>query len=387
MKGKPSKTTTMLLVKISFVLLFLLSITSCSHEPKNPTELLWGQWEYVESNNGYNAFEYDIEFASDGTFLIPESPTLLVNTFEYGLLEGNRLRLTAMGISEIFAYDLEGDTLKLIVEDGYILYHRKNLKDNGFTETSQKPDGNENAPTEIDAMVLVSAGEFLMGCVSGDEVVDLCEQSELPLHTVYLDEFYIDKTEVTNAQYAQCVKAGVCDPPSQSFSTSREWYYGNPEYDNYPVIFVTWYNAQDYCAWAGKRLPTEAEWEKAAGGTTATIYPWGDHGPEYPSVNYNNTLTRDTKEVGQSSYWASSYGAFDMAGNVNEWVGDWYSESYYSVSPDTNPQGPDGSTYKVIRGGSWISYEEGLRVAARDYIQPNNSHGSIGFRCASSSAP
>ena len=253
-----------------------------------------------------------------------------------------------------------------------------------FTPT---PEAGEERDVQGGPLVYVSAGEFTMGSSDGHE-------NEKPVHTVYLDAFWIDKYEVTNTQYATCLNAGACKTPSQNNSYTRSSYFGNPQFNSYPVIYVSWNDAVAFCGWAQKRLPTEAEWEKAARGTDARTYPWGNtwDGGRVNFCDENCQLDwkgknaddgyADTSPVGNYLNGASPYGAMDMAGNVWEWVADWYGSNYYKSSPKNNPKGPDSGDLRVLRGGAWYFTQDSVRATVRDHIYPGSAYNYVGFRCA-----
>jgi len=242
-----------------------------------------------------------------------------------------------------------------------------------------KFDVDSTTISDIDGMVMVyvPAGEFQMGSEDGND-------DEKPAHTVYLDAFWIDQTEVTNDMYYQCEDAGYCDPPESRESNTRESYYENPDYSDFPVINVSWSDANTYCWWTGRRLPTEAEWEKAAGWNLDTgiqrTYPWGDSIDE-SYANYDGNVG-DTTVVSSYEKGVSYYGAYDMAGNVYEWVADWYGIDYYNNSPSSNPTGPSSGEYRVLRGGSWNFSHTSVRSANRGWSNPSITGGYTGFRCS-----
>jgi formylglycine-generating enzyme required for sulfatase activity/WD40 repeat protein len=228
-------------------------------------------------------------------------------------------------------------------------------------------------------MVYVPEGEFTMGTTEMDPL-------DNPAHTIYLDAFWIDRTEVTNAQYAKCVTAGVCTHTEVS-SKTRVSYYDDPNYVDFPVIYVNWFDAQKYCEWAGAALPSEAQWEKAALGTDGRIHPWGDGSPGCSKENFwpggNSPLcVGDTDVVGHTPDGASPYGALDMAGNVREWVNDWYSETYYAESPINNPTGPESGQSRVVRDTPWSGIETRFGSTFRAAYPPTESNPYFGFRCA-----
>ena len=232
--------------------------------------------------------------------------------------------------------------------------------------------------SEKDGMTLVHvpAGEFTMGSDNG-------ASNEKPVHQVTLDAFWIDKTEVTVRMYSLCVQAGVCNEPISKESYTHSSYYGNAEFDNYPVIYVDWNMAKTYCEWVERRLPTEAEWEKAARGTDARTYPWGNDAPNNNLLNYLSAVG-DTTEVGKYSDGTSPYGVLDMAGNVWEWVADWY-----DVYPGGDPNADSyfGQKSRVLRGGSWDSSGTDARSAIRYGYFPAFAYNYIGFRCAMDATP
>ena len=229
-------------------------------------------------------------------------------------------------------------------------------------------------------MVLVPAGEFTMGS-NGDS------DHEKPEHKVFLDAYYMDVHEVTVGQYEEFLEATSFDPPP-SWTTMAQ-----PAFENHPVVNVDWKDAHNYCKWAGKRLPTEAEWEKAARGTDRRIYPWGNDPPNPQRANYGKEKWDNHAAlvpVGQLKDGKSPYGIHDLAGNAWEWVSDWYDPNYYADGPSKNPQGPETGKYKVLRGGSWDFAPENLRSSRRDFNIPSTAdydspayrNFNSGFRCA-----
>ena len=247
------------------------------------------------------------------------------------------------------------------------------------------------------SMILIPAGPFQMGCETSDD--PLCDnyiRGETPRHTVNLSAYAIDTYEVTNARYAACLDAGSCTAPhsNQAYSIVRGYvdyeYYGVEQYANFPVVNVDWNQATAFCAWDGKRLPTEAEWEKAARGSSDTrIYPWGNSIPDCTLGNFHIATTGydcvgETAAVGSYPTGASPYGVMDMSGNVWEWVNDWWDGGYYATSPVNDPQGSASIYKRGSRGGSWLYGFDIVRASFRDFDYPDYWYFDSGFRCVRS---
>lgn len=243
-------------------------------------------------------------------------------------------------------------------------------------------------------LVFVPAGKFIMGSNPDPEVDPYFWGAESPQHEVTLRDYWIYQTEVTNVMYQKCASEKACPIPSQKKSRLVEDYHSNTQYGNYPVIYVNWVSAQAYCKWAGGRLPTEAEWEKSARGDQDTrLFPWGSTPATETQANFcdkgcaqvqadrdKNDGYPDTAPVGSYPEGVSQYGALDMAGNVWEWVFDWFQPTY-SSAPAENPVGPASSKYRTIRGGSWFNPSAGVRIVQRDGVRPDLSLDTLGFRC------
>lgn len=240
-------------------------------------------------------------------------------------------------------------------------------------------------PIDGAVMILIPAGEFLMGSAGNEGY-----HNEKPQRKVYLDSYYIDKFEVTNVQYREFMRATGHKSP-------RDWSDYDTSRLNHPVVGVSWYDAVAYAEWAGKRLPTEAEWEKAARGIDGRKYPWGnippDSGGRYranykvgkygAADGYSTTSPVDSFPLG-----ASSYGVMDMAGNVWEWCADWYDSGYYRKAPTKNPPGPSSGKHRVLRGGAWLNDDTSyLRCAVRGWHAPTLTFNYVGFRCVKDLKP
>ncbi len=225
-------------------------------------------------------------------------------------------------------------------------------------------------------MVYILAGPFTMGSKTGQE-------DEKPVHTVTLPAFWLDQTEVTNGMYAICVQAGICQPPVSNTSATRTDYFTNPTYQTYPVIYVSWNQALSYCEWAGGRLPTEAEWEKAARSPDARTFPWG----EDPDKSYANFFggIGDTTTVGEFIKGKSPYGVYDLAGNVWEWVNSAYKPYPYNAEDGRENLKPGG--IRVLRGGSWYYASDLARSSYRYWDDVTYTNYDVGFRCARDKSP
>ena len=246
------------------------------------------------------------------------------------------------------------------------------------------------SPADGMPQVYIPAGTFHMGGMDVRRA-----PNEMPDHDVTLAAFWMDQLEVTNAMYALCVNAGGCTPPQDFKSKRRPSYFNNPEFNDYPVIYVTWGQAKTYCEWTGRRLPTEAEWERAGRGDDFRTFPWGEAKADGLLANFN-MLVGDTSRVGTYPAGASPFGVLDLAGNVAEWVNDFYTSSYANAET-LNPIGPatSSSWHRVVRGGSLGDAEINIRVSKRSSVlgsilgltsdatdQPGDFSPRIGFRCA-----
>ncbi|MBI5303683.1 MAG: SUMF1/EgtB/PvdO family nonheme iron enzyme [Chloroflexi bacterium] len=239
-------------------------------------------------------------------------------------------------------------------------------------------------------MILIPAGFFLMGTSDAD-LVEMEAQygwkrewfaDEMPQRRVYLDAYYIDEMPVTNADYKKFLDAGALRPVPENWDKRyRSYMIGASDH---PVTCVSWDDANAYAVWAGKRLPTEAEWEKAARGTDGRWFPWGNR-LDVTRFNSRESNVHGTTPVNQFSPRGDSpFGVMDVVGNVSEWCADWYAEDYFKLSPDRNPRGPASGDWRVLRGGAWDAASDLARCASRDYISPESGYATVGFRCAGS---
>jgi formylglycine-generating enzyme required for sulfatase activity len=247
--------------------------------------------------------------------------------------------------------------------------------------------------TDRAVMMYLPTGKFQMGSTEKelDALLEMCPgcdralfENQVPQHVIHVAAFWMDRTEVTNAQYGQCVAAGECSPPQKASSNTRALYYGVLEYDDYPVVYVTWQQARDYAEWAGGRLCTEAEWEYAARGPEASTYPWGESPPDDTLLNYSNN-EGDTTRVGSYPRGKSWCGALDMSGNVWEWTQSLSVD--YPYVPDDGREDLEADGERVVRGGAYDNAAMNVRCAVRGKNGLTHSSQLDGFRVCASAPP
>jgi formylglycine-generating enzyme required for sulfatase activity len=257
-----------------------------------------------------------------------------------------------------------------------------------MTPYEEAPPVTEDALSELESatneapipeeMVTIPAGPFVRGTTSGGF-------DEQPQRTIYVDTFSIDRYEVTNHQYQQFVAATGHRKPGPPSRYAKS--IGRMRGTNQPVVYVSWDDANDYCRWKGKRLPTEAEWEKAMRGTDARLWPWGNqekpNGANWARVQDGHEVSA---RVGSFPTDKSPYGVMDGAGNVMEWVADWYQETYYKDAPDKDPPSPEFGIFRVMRGGGYTTTGGDIRITSRSKMVPDFRDETIGFRCAISAS-
>ncbi len=259
--------------------------------------------------------------------------------------------------------------------------------------SSIQSDSKSQKIEQIPGMVLIPAGTFLMGSEDGGEF-------ERPIHEVHLDDYWLDETPVTNEKFSKFIEETGYETDAERVGAAWGYKdgkfgqipnlcwrdYALPGREDHPVVLISWNDAQAYAQWAGKRLPTEAEWEKAArGGLVGKLYPWGDVEPDGSQSNFARSPAEIPPTTPVKQFPPNGYGLFDMVGNVWQLCSDWYDAYYYAESPSKNPKGPSAGEYRVRRGGAWnVIQPFRLRCANRGAIAPNYPVPNVGFRCAKS---
>ena len=416
-----------------FILFSIIGIlhTACQPTLSNPEIDLIGKWEYVSNQNGNSNYFHNLVFHQDGSMII-EGISL---DLEYVIIAPGRMKITLDEETKVLNFEVVEDQLNIFFDDGTNHYQRVTpptaiveaitetpIIENPTTTVTEttimmtatsptststiQPTVTETSTTaplstgsslirEKDGMQMlyIPEGEFLMGSSNRD---DDAYAHEKPQHRVYLGAFWMDAYEVSNAMFrtfvtvtgyrTQAEKHGF----SYMYNAAGAWDIFNgvnwqhplgsdTQYqDLLPVTHVNLYDAQAYCEWAGGRLPTEAEWEKAARGDDERLFPWGN--------TFDSTFLQSNGKSGPVSIYsypkgASPYGILNMAGNVFEWTSDWFYANYYAQSPVENPQGLESGEYKTIRGGAWINSQKHVRTTHRDFSMPHLMNHLLGFRC------
>jgi len=304
-----------------------------------------------------------------------------MNTLSYKKFSGAIVLLISVIILGLAGWNLDV-VLRAVhsYQNGTLTMEKLRLDIASYNIGQPIPPIPDNARISIlDGMIqiYVPAGEFIMG--TGDES-DGGHNS--PSHIVYLDSYWFDRVEVTNSMYLKCIRTGKCTTPATDNVLYDKW-----AYRNHPIVYVTWFQADEYCQWAGRRLPTEAEWEKVARGTDGRMYPWGDIFPNPRLANFDLTMIHESVPSYRYPMGVSPYGALNLAGNVREWVADWFDPKYYTNSPHSNPQGPLTGFERSLRSASYNEDRREIAVYQRYKHEPLSPGLSRGFRCAQDAEP